>query len=210
MLPSKMAMATPYWVLGPPSWDQEETRRKGTQQPEVQPGFLNALRWGGARMARAGASVYPGARAPGSPICGSPTSGGRPVVPGSAQRPGPQGDLPAQSALAGQVGPPALAMGWATQGVRVSCPQAVGVQGAGAGQDPPSGWSQGKAQPLGVLGERVSEAPKHNLPAPPPAFVKSADKGWGQDGGWLPRPGPPQSPSPSRADVPGAWGPSTH
>lgn len=50
MLPSKMAMATPDWVLGPPSWDQEETRRKGTQQPEVQPGFLNALRWGGARM----------------------------------------------------------------------------------------------------------------------------------------------------------------
>lgn len=43
----------------------------------------------------------------------------------------------------------------------------------------------GKVQPLGSWMSICQEAPKHTSHAPPPAFVKSADEDWGQDGGWL-------------------------
>ena len=59
MLPSKMAMAAPNWVWGPPVWGEAGTRWRGAQQPEVEPWRLRALRWGGTRNGRGWSKCVP-------------------------------------------------------------------------------------------------------------------------------------------------------
>lgn len=155
-------------------------------------------------MARGWSKCVPWGRAPGGPICGGPTQ--ERAGAGSAQRPGPQGD-PAQSALAGQIGTTSSGHGVGSLGRQGVLPTGSGSSGGRSRAGPSFQVIPGKGPALRSWMSICRRLPKHNLPCPPLPLSRSR---WsGQDGGWLPRPGPPQAPSPGRAG-PGAWDSSTH
>lgn len=129
MLPSKMAMATPNWVWGPPA----EVKRglMGVWQPEVEPHPLRVLRWEAQGFKR-GPQGYGATQAPSGGLNHRVT--------------------PALSAHPAQFGHQLWPWGRYPRGARMSCPQEAGGLMGQEQWDPPSRLSQGKPGPQdGVL-----------------------------------------------------------